>query len=359
MPLQSIINSLSQRRLSTYKNDNLCDTSDPQSLGLYLWNKQLSGLFFPVLQILEVSLRNAIHTAYIKAKLKEIAIHTPELSQQNKLKEEQQLWFTKIYTRKNNPTGYHQVSTATDNIKKENKSLSADNYIAKLTFGFWVNMTNKNHRQSNDENQPPIITLWPKLTTEVFPNAKDKTGKHLSINHISDELHSINKLRNRIAHHEPIWKITEIFDINDAINHIVRQYDLCLSVIKWINVDNLALISIIENDKMMSQACNPHTIWKNKHLPTGLTDIPSLDNWYDNHIIDTRRSGTVIHSTTQMAIIKCTTTNTKFYTNKKMLKHKNAWPLAQNTKVTFIPKPPDQKNAKLSQATQLLVQPPN
>lgn len=335
MSIQSIVKALSSVRLSTYKNNNLCDASDEQSLGLYLWNKQLSGHFLPILQILEVSLRNAIHNAYIEDKYTEIEQNVPEADWEQQ-KSDAELWFTNIYTFQNNRTGYNQVRNAKRLLENDNKPLTADNYISKLMLGFWVNMTNPTHRSNTNQS---IIELWPQLTEKVFPNAVDKHGSRLSINNISQNLHDINELRNRIAHHEPIWKASNIFDTDDAVNNIVAHYERCLKVIRWINLDNLKLISIIENDKLMGDVCNRQTLWKNKQLPTGLISIPEIGDWSKAHKLDTRRSGTVIVAQPNMALVRCDSSGTTFYTNRTMQKRKASWPLAVNDKVNFIPKP--------------------
>lgn len=345
MPINSIIKTLSESRLSTYKKNNLCDASDEQSLGLYLWNTQLSGHFFPILQILEVSLRNAIHNAYIESEQDTIEANYHQDEWVNEKSKIDSLWFTKIYTRQNNINGFNQISRAKKDIQNENKQENANNYIGKLTFGFWVNMTNKNHRSSNNATQSPIIELWPKLTKKVFPNAIDRFGNRLSINNINTHLHTINKLRNRIAHHEPIWKAEDLYDSNDAINKIVNDYTLCLKIIEWINSDNLKLLSIIENDKFMGGACNLQTLWKNKQLPSGLMDIPRMNDWYQSHILDTRKTGIVISADIQNALIKCNDTNKIYYTNKSFQNRKSAWPLTIGDNMIFIPRPSSSKYA--------------
>ncbi|MGS0724771.1 Abi family protein [Shewanella sp. 0m-11] len=339
MPINSIIKTLSATRLSTYKKQNLCDASDEQSLGLYLWNKQLSGHFFPILQILEVSLRNAIYSAYIEDKEQQIEANFPQAQWQAQKQQIDYLWFTNIYNPQNNFRGFKQVDTAKNQLIKEQKPLTSDNYISKLMFGFWVNMTNQKHRSSTTPGSQPIIELWPRLTQKVFPNALDKHGNRLSINHISSKIQDINKLRNRIAHHEPIWKATDLFDTDDAINNVVMHYDLCLRVIDWINPDNHKLLSIIENDKLMGATCSQHTLWRNKQLPTGLESVPKLGYWLQAHKIETRRNGVVIHSTDDMALIRCNESNQTFYTNKSKQTRKTSWPLPLNTIVSFIPKP--------------------
>ncbi|MCX2195221.1 Abi family protein [Pantoea agglomerans] len=63
MTIAAILDSISQHRFATYKSSVFNGASEEECLGIYLWNKQLAGAFLPALQIIEVSLRNAICTA--------------------------------------------------------------------------------------------------------------------------------------------------------------------------------------------------------------------------------------------------------------------------------------------------------
>lgn len=70
---------------------------------------------------------------------------------------------------------------------KEGKPLTNGSIIAQLSFGFWVNLFNY-----------PYDTLWRHCLRKTF--AADK----LERKQISGMLHPLLKLRNRIAHYEPI-----------------------------------------------------------------------------------------------------------------------------------------------------------
>ncbi|NMD51502.1 Abi family protein [Shewanella sp. DNRA4] len=339
MPVASIIKTLSIPRLSTYKKPNLCDASDEQSLGLYVWNKQLSGLFYPVLQVLEVSLRNAINNAYIEYNENSIKANFPEPDWITEITKIDPFWFRSSYTLQNNRPAFQQIKKAEADLNREGKAITPDNLIAKLTFGFWVHLTDRNHRSSQAPANPPIIELWPKLNSLVFPYAKDLNGTPLSINHISANLFQINILRNRIAHHEPIWNATDLFDSDDSINTVLAHYELCLKIIRWINPNNLKLLSVIENDKLMGIACSQHTLWRSKMLASGLPSVPDIIEWKERHEINTRRQGEVVKVEPSYAIILCKKTHQVFYTNQGMQKRRKAWPLPVGIDVTFIPKP--------------------
>ncbi|WP_438469389.1 Abi family protein [Vibrio vulnificus] len=338
MPVQSIVKSLSSTRLSTYQKPNLCDTTQEQSLGLYVWNKQLSGLFYPVLQVLEIALRNAIYNSYIEHENQQIEATFPQAQWGVEKAKIDPFWFANIYTRTNNRTAFSQINKAKSDLMREGKAITPDNLIAKLTFGFWVHMTDKNHRSSTT-GATPIIELWPHLTRKVFPHALAHDGTALSINNISSKLFDVNLLRNRIAHHEPIWKSDDLFDADDAINMIVNHYELLLKLIRWINPDCLKLLSVIDNDKLMGIACSQHTLWRSKMLTTGISTVPELSDWKIRHEIDTRRLGEVVSADARFAIIRCSLSHLPFYTNRTMQTRKKAWPLTVGSQVSFIPKP--------------------
>jgi hypothetical protein len=352
MPVKSIIKTLSVPRLSTYKKPHLCDASDEQSLGLYAWNKQLSGLFYPVLQVLEVSLRNAINNAYIDYHEQLVENSFQQKDWATEKAKIDRLWFCNVYTAANNNLAYLQIKKAKADLARDKKAIDPDNLIAKLTFGFWVHMTDKNHRASQPPANPPIIELWPKLNSLVFPEAKDLSGTPLSINHISATLLEVNKLRNRIAHHEPIWKADDLFDSDDSINTVVKHYDQCLKVIRWINPNNSKLLSIIDNDKLMGMACSQQALWRSKVLASGLPSVPDLVEWKEKHEINTRRQGEVVSSEARYAMIRCKKSGQIFFTDKSMQKRHKAWPLTVGIDVTFIPKPPS-KPGNRPNATQV------
>ena len=104
--------------------------------------------------------------------------------------------------------------------------------------------------------------------------------------------------------------------MEQAINKVVRDYHKCLDVIRWINPSNLKLLSIIENTQKMSELCDPHALWKNKKLPSGLPDIPrtSVDDWLASALLETRHQGEIISLDTGkgFAMIRSEKDGTKF-----------------------------------------------
>jgi len=185
------------------------------------------------------------------------------------------------------------------------------------------------------------LSLWPHLIPEVFPNALDKRhGTPLSINRIGADLRDINTLRNRLSHHEPLWRSDKTYCVEQAINKVVRDYHKCLDVIRWINPSNLKLLSIIENTQKMNELCNPHALWKNKKLPSGLPDIPktSGDEWLASALLETRHTGEIISVDTAkgFGMIRSEKDGTKFIArSENFVGRLNAY--TTGDRVTFEP----------------------
>ncbi len=76
-------------------------------------------------------------------------------------------------------------------LGNENKPVNNPNMVASLTLGFWVNMFNGRYEE-----------LWRHCLRNAFPKAR----KGLKRKDLTTRLHPLLKLRNRIAHYEPVLK---------------------------------------------------------------------------------------------------------------------------------------------------------
>ena len=186
---------LSTPRFNTY----LKKTGDDfeKAVQLYKVNIELSEAFYPILSVLEISLRNAIH---------------------NKLTE----YFNDPFWFKNKlpVTFLPFVSDATQKLSKQIKIITADQIIAELNFGFWNRLFNRNHTS----------LLWKPLRV-IFQNTPKKLRQRDTI---ADALYKIRTLRNRIYHYEPIF---------GNLSEIETTYEEMITFLKWLN-DNLP--SLIE-----------------------------------------------------------------------------------------------------------------
>lgn len=163
---EALMRFVSAERLETYLR--MAQGSPAQAVTLYSQNLQHCSVLYTRLHWLEIGLRNAINR---------------ELSQKYGHD-----WYdnTQIML---NAKDISQIEKAKEQLRKENKPLTNSNIIAQLSFGFWVNLFNY-----------PYDTLWRHCLRRTFAT---QTAK-LERKQISGTLHPILKLRNRIAHYEPI-----------------------------------------------------------------------------------------------------------------------------------------------------------
>ena len=167
---------------------------------LYKVNIELSEAFYPILSVIEVSLRNAVNET-----LKQY-FNDPN-------------WFENCLPVEFLPF----VSEATQKITAHRKTITADRIIAELNFGFWNRLFNRNYTG----------LLWKPLRL-IFKN----TPKHLrQRDTIADVLYRIRTLRNRIYHYEPIF---------GNLQDIEKQYNEMLTFLTWIDNDLPKLLTDID-----------------------------------------------------------------------------------------------------------------
>ena len=157
---------ISYERLGTYLR--LADNDKERAATLYLDNLGQCQMFHSRLHWLEIGLRNAMNR------------QLTERHGQN--------WFddTRVIS---GSFEQQQVQKAKDTLLKDNKPIHNADIVAALNFGLWVNLFNK-----------PYENLWRTCLRKAFPHCPNT----LMRKDFREKLHPILRLRNRIAHYEPI-----------------------------------------------------------------------------------------------------------------------------------------------------------
>jgi hypothetical protein len=186
--LTSIERTVTRERLTRYLGATRQDIS--QALALYEYNVQLSEVLYGLLHGLEVAVRNAQHyaltTSYGTASWYD---HAP-LSQ---------YWQDQLDKAKAQPGAAGHPGKV----------------VAELTFGFWVDLLkNANH-----------MRLWvQKRLYTAFPNGpRDRRLIH-------ERLKSVQLLRNRISHHEPVLTSSNHLYTGDGIISLPEL----LECVEWV-----------------------------------------------------------------------------------------------------------------------------
>jgi hypothetical protein len=180
---------LSTDRLTSYLRETNGDKE--AALRLYAWNTAVSAAFYVPLQGLEVALRNALHRELTAA------FGSPWYDHLN-------LTFA--------PKENTRIREAKATLARSSKLIDAPHIVAELPFGFWVSLLGPGH-QGLYHNR-----LWIPALHKAFPYTKQPRREiHRPLDHL-------RLLRNRIAHHEPIFR-----------RHLAADYETALRVLQWIS----------------------------------------------------------------------------------------------------------------------------
>ena len=183
--------ALSAERFGTYLTQ--CNNCVDNAAKLYLWNMSAASAFFPWLSVAEVVLRNRIHEALVQ-------IHGSEWPWMS--------GFERTLPNPNSPSVFNPHRELANTREKYKKDRQTGKVVADLKFAFWQQMLKKNHK----------IPLWNKHLYVAFPNLDASLGITTNRNQLYNRVEKIRILRNRIAHHEPIFARNLYADYQNVID---------------------------------------------------------------------------------------------------------------------------------------------
>ncbi|MCB1395852.1 MAG: Abi family protein [Rhodobacter sp.] len=190
-----VVNALSSQRFKPYL---LAANFDQETaLQLYFWNLRISASFYPLLGMTEIVLRNSVSDRIR-------AVHGQE-------------WW-------DDPQFHLSIGRQAKGIvlrarKKRNEIKGRVTHgcmVAELTFGFWANMLLAKYEES----------YWTPIA-DSFPHVP----AGMTFETLSRKCDRVVSLRNRIFHHEPIFK-----------RNISEDYRDALELVSWLNPEAAAWI---------------------------------------------------------------------------------------------------------------------
>ncbi|HEI6857229.1 TPA: Abi family protein [Yersinia enterocolitica] len=263
-------NYISTERLDIYEQHLKIEAH--QVLAAYHWNKALAGAMLPVMQCLEVTLRNAIDMAILShpptgANGLWLTDHNwifslprymgkkanPKLSKRYKMARKAtdpqdnhgvllDQYGHRVIARKVREETL--VDQARDTIVSEGKIITPARVIAGMNFGFWTTLLSHKY-----EDKASKSLLWPNLETVVFPHLPEG----YSMADIRQDFHRIRALRNRLSHHEALWKFhyddpatglpdygQPVYGVQASCSLLRKHYDDMLEMIGWMSPDRKA-----------------------------------------------------------------------------------------------------------------------
>lgn len=170
--IQQLPDILSAPRFATYLSVKGGDKV--AALELYRWNLELSAAFFVPLQICEVALRNSIVRAIEK-------IYGPTWPWQKGFE----------VSLPDPPRGY----SARRELDLVQKQPTSGKVVAELKLAFWEKMLTRRHDGA----------IWNAQFRTAFPHTDPAKSVQTLRREAYETVSTMGDLRNRIAHHEPIF----------------------------------------------------------------------------------------------------------------------------------------------------------
>jgi hypothetical protein len=225
-----IAESLSASRLKTYRvglsvAESALHTSEAVK-AYYLLN-DISQHFFMPLQLVEVVLRNRLNN------------HIHNLTGKA-------TWYDSVPAMLKTKDA---VIKAKQVAKEEVENPTPDDIVCRLTFGFWANLLDSSQRDS----AKPDHFIWDQHDFKKVFLGADGT---LKVGIASMRLLKVNGLRNRLFHHEPIWKSKRVNSLASAIGCLEHQYQDLTEVLGWLSPEMLALFKAWGFEGRLKLACD-------------------------------------------------------------------------------------------------------
>lgn len=199
---------MSPKRMNRYLN--ACGGNSRKAMALYRYNLRLSQDMFTIISCYEVALRNAIDN---------ILTHR----------------FGGDWLRDSILPGgvfsYPKFGDTAKIIRKAYQGLvrrneySHSKLLAEMEFGVWKHLFSTPH-----------FTATGRVLLQVFPQ-KPKSSASFQYNNsfLYNELDSVNRLRNRIAHHEPVCFLQNCESISTS--YLRGVYGKIYSLFQWMGID--------------------------------------------------------------------------------------------------------------------------
>lgn len=228
---------LSLARLSSYQT-SLSTNNDAELFGGYCWNLAIVSAFYPLLQLTEVALRNAISHA---AEEKTVCSNgkywidcLPTTQEVDILgdgcySDPEQVKNFKAKIRRAKKAAIK--SLLDKGIKKPVPTL--DQIISQTDFATWEYILDK-HFYNGSNRQ----FLWPIGLTKAFkklPRVTEKNAMFHQRDIIRRRVEEIRSFRNRRSHNEPAWRISTINQREDIIKLLISKLKNIMELLFWIS----------------------------------------------------------------------------------------------------------------------------
>jgi len=179
---------MSHARFATYRTAALsAGHPEEDAPALYAWNAHVSSALLIALHMCEVAIRNSVSDALT-------VVYGPHWP-----------WDRNFENSLPAPKG-SAYQPRKDLLQARARCPTTDRVVVALTFKFWEKMFTSRHDSR----------IWNPHLLGLFPNLDKLQPVAMHRLRIATDLESIRRLRNRIAHHEPIFMRDLALDLSTA-----------------------------------------------------------------------------------------------------------------------------------------------
>lgn len=195
-PIHALSEIISPLRMGTYLQS--AGQNPDRALALYLWNAKMGEAFHLPIQSFEVGLRNRVSDGIS-------SIYGPNW------------WCDEVFLLEAGEKRARDINLVLNRLNSKDVAPDTGQLVAGLSFGFWIAMLHGRHN----------IRIWSSELQRAFPHLPNTVNRRI----LHGRSTMIADFRNRISHHEPIFKRNLTSDFGQCIEALVW---LCPTKAAWI-----------------------------------------------------------------------------------------------------------------------------
>ncbi len=226
---------ITNERLNSYQQV-FQPIDDVELVGAYLWNSHVCSALYPLLAATEITLRNSIDTAlrndignkWWRISALRYKSYYPNIHHSN-------LPYSVKAIRKNFENASWQVKTDKKRrYNNYNHHPTHHEILAKTEFSTWEFMLDAEFTGNN--------MIWPSNLGRVFRGDWKGATPSTLLSKTKDMVKTVREFRNRVSHHEPVWKKYGVTNETDAIIHLHEKIKKMVDLVSIISPEKLELL---------------------------------------------------------------------------------------------------------------------
>lgn len=206
---------------------------DLELVGAYLWNSAVAATFLPVLSAAEITLRNAVDAA-LRPALGEFWWRTNTLHFRS---------FSVGGPVPDDVKGLREnFAAATKTVKRDRRERygriayapTHHDVIAKTNFSTWEYILSGEFAGDN--------LIWPKHLGKVFAGTWPFSKARKTLTHARSLVSNLRNFRNRLSHHEPLWKTSSVDSSQSAMKYLNEKIASAEALLNLVHPASLELL---------------------------------------------------------------------------------------------------------------------